>query len=73
MDLEEEIRISLDEEDGSYNKIIRIYEELLRKIRADRTGEYVPSLAIIKKKLISCLVHYGTYLIKKVRIYKWKA
>lgn len=62
LDLEEELRSSLDEEDGSYYKIIQVYEELLRKIRADRSGKYELSLPMIKKRLILCLVHYGTYL-----------
>lgn len=62
LDIEEELRFSLDEKDGSYYQIIQIYEELLRKIRADRSEIYTLSLPIIKKKLISYLVHYGTYL-----------
>ena len=33
-----------------------------RKMAADREREYEHSLPIVKKRLISCLVHYGTYL-----------
>ena len=61
LDIEEELLSKMDEE-SSLHTIINVYEELYRKISADKEGEYASSLPAIKKKLISYYVRYGTYL-----------
>jgi tetratricopeptide (TPR) repeat protein len=63
LDMEEELHMSKDEEeDGSLHRHISVYEELYRKITSDQDSDYATSLDRIKKKLISYLVRYGTYL-----------
>jgi hypothetical protein len=39
-----------------------LYEELYKKISRDKDSEYANSLGQVKKKLVSYLVRYGTYL-----------
>jgi tetratricopeptide (TPR) repeat protein len=63
LDLEEELHSSRDDEqDGSLDRLISLYDELYKRISSDRNSEYAQSLAQIKKNLISYLVRYGTYL-----------
>lgn len=60
-DLEEET-IGKKERDGSVLMLIRIYEELFRKIRSDKRGEYGEYEEAVKQRLISYLIQYGTHL-----------
>ena len=62
LDIEDELRDSNNEEEASYDSFIALYEELIRKIRQDQSGEYDTSLEQIKRRLISYLVRYGTYM-----------
>lgn len=63
LDLEEELIESRnDEKDGSLSNLINLYTELYRKISKSHDDEYSASLVHIKKKLVSYLVRYGTYL-----------
>ncbi|WP_338448424.1 hypothetical protein R4Z09_19615 [Niallia oryzisoli] len=63
LDLEEElIEAKENEKDNSLVELIRLYEELFRKISADRKSEYTSSLDQIKKTLVAYLVRYGSYL-----------
>ncbi|MGM0901588.1 MAG: tetratricopeptide repeat protein [Bacillota bacterium] len=63
LDLEEELIESKEMEvDGSLNQLIRLYEELYKRISRDKDSEYTYSLGGIKRKLVSYLVRYGTYL-----------
>lgn len=63
LDLEEELQDVKDSEDGGdFTALIAVYESLYKKISEDKNSEYAPSLADIKKRLITSLVYYGTYL-----------
>jgi tetratricopeptide (TPR) repeat protein len=63
LDLEEELHSDEKvEKDGTLSQLISVYEALFKKISGDPTSEYAPSLENIKKRLISYLVQYGTYL-----------
>lgn len=62
LDLEEELKESFSEEDGSISKLISVYEMLYKKISMDKTNEYLTSMGQIKSQLINYLVQYGTYL-----------
>lgn len=63
LDLEEELLEAKDnEQDGSFQQLIKLYEELYKRISRDRENEYWASLENIKKKLVSYLVRYGSYI-----------
>jgi len=62
LDLEEELKESKSEEDGTISRLISVYETLYRKISSNENHEYGASLNKIKVQLIHCLVQYGTYL-----------
>ena len=62
LDMQEELHLCRDEEDGSLHELISVDEELHRRISTDRDSEYAPSLEMIKKGLVSNLIHYGTYI-----------
>lgn len=62
LDLEEELKETKSEEDGSIFRLISVYETLYRKISSEENHEYGASLNKIKAQLIHYLVQYGTYL-----------
>lgn len=62
LDLEEELKETKSEEDGSIFSLISVYETLYRKISSEENHEYGASLNKIKAQLIHYLVQYGTYL-----------
>ncbi|WP_209121181.1 hypothetical protein [Alkalihalobacillus sp. BA299] len=66
-DLEEELLLAKEseEQDGTFSKLISVYEALFRKISTDRNSEYSFSLEGIKKRLVSYLVKYGTWNVFK--------
>jgi tetratricopeptide (TPR) repeat protein len=63
LDYQQELHLARDEErEGSLRILVELYDELYKRISRDRDSEYAPSLDGIKKRLVSYLVRYGTYL-----------
>jgi hypothetical protein len=63
LDMEEDFKVEIqNEEKPFYYKLIDVYEHLYRALVKDPHSEYHSSLEIIKTKLISYLVKYGTHL-----------
>ena len=63
LDLEEEFIFNKDlGKQGSLLLLMQLYEELYKKISMDKLNEYAPSLEQIRKKMISYLIDYGTFM-----------
>ncbi|MFV8829544.1 hypothetical protein [Alkalihalobacterium sp. APHAB7] len=63
LDLEEELLEAKDaEKEGTFSKLISVYEALYRSISKEPSSEYAFSLEKVKKQLIFYLIKYGTYL-----------
>lgn len=62
LDWEEKLRDDDSEQNGKIAELIFVYEQLLRKIKADPDSEYLSSVESIKNKLLYLLIQHGTYL-----------